>query len=42
MSSMTRQERKNPSLLKKEASRRLRITNGSGRNPDELNKMLAE
>lgn len=42
MSSMTRKERKNPILLKKEPNRRLRIISGSGRKPDDLNKMLAE
>ncbi len=40
MSSMTKKERRNPRLLKKDANRRVRIIKGSGRKPDELNKLL--
>lgn len=40
LDSMTIKERRNPRLLKKDASRRLRIVRGSGRNIDELNKLL--
>ncbi|WP_027123880.1 signal recognition particle protein [Mycoplasmoides pirum] len=40
MSSMTLKERRNPKILQKESSRKARIINGSGRKPDELNKLL--
>lgn len=40
MSSMTLKERRNPKILKREANRRVRIIKGSGRKPDELNKLL--
>lgn len=40
LSSMTLEERRNPSLLKRNANRRARIIKGSGRKPDELNKLL--
>lgn len=40
MSSMTLKERRNPKLLKRDANRRIRIIKGSGRKPDELNKLL--
>lgn len=42
MSSMTLKERRYPKLLQKEASRKARIIKGSGRKPDELNKLLKE
>lgn len=42
MTSMTLKERRNPQLFKKQATRRLRVTQGAGRKPDDLNKMLAE
>ncbi|MEG2802275.1 MAG: signal recognition particle protein [Malacoplasma sp.] len=42
LSSMTLKERRNPHLLKKNPNRRTRIIKGSGRKPDELNKMLNE
>jgi signal recognition particle subunit SRP54 len=42
MTSMTLKERRNPILFKKEPNRKLRVTKGSGRKPDELNKMLSE
>ncbi len=40
MNSMTLKERRNPKLLKKDASRRVRIVKGSGRSMDELNKLI--
>ncbi len=40
MSSMTLKERRNPKILKRDANRRVRIIKGSGRKPDELNKLL--
>lgn len=42
LSSMTIKERRNPSLIKKNPSRRSRIIYGSGRKADELNKLLNE
>jgi signal recognition particle subunit SRP54 len=39
---MTLKERRNPTLLKRDVNRRIRITKGAGRRPDELNKMLSE
>lgn len=42
MSSMTRKERRDPRLFKKEPSRRVRVLKGSGRSPDELNKLLKQ
>lgn len=42
MSSMTLKERRNPILLKKEQNRKARVVKGSGRKPDDLNKMLNE
>ncbi len=42
LSSMTLEERRNPSLLKRNANRRARIIRGSGRKPDELNKLLSQ
>lgn len=42
LSSMTLKERRNPALLKKNPNRKLRIIKGSGRKPDELNKLLSE
>ncbi|GAA5414664.1 signal recognition particle protein [Ureaplasma ceti] len=40
LSSMTLKERRNPKLFKKQPSRKLRVVKGSGRNMDELNKLL--
>lgn len=40
MNSMTLKERRNPKLLKRDASRRARIIKGSGRKADELNKLI--
>lgn len=42
MSSMTLKERRNPKLLQRESSRKARVIKGSGRKPDELNKLLKE
>jgi signal recognition particle subunit SRP54 len=42
MSSMTLKERRNPHLFKKEPNRKIRVVKGSGRKPDELNKLLSE
>lgn len=41
MSSMTKNERKNPKLLK-HASRKTRILNGSGRSAQEYNKLISD
>lgn len=42
MTSMTKKERRNPNLFKKQPTRKIRVVKGSGRKPDELNKMLSE
>ena len=42
LSSMTLKERRNPKLFKKFPSRKLRVVKGSGRNMDELNKLLKQ
>lgn len=42
LSSMTVKERRNPSLIKKNPSRKIRITKGSGKKMDDLNKLLSE
>lgn len=42
MSSMTLKERRNPKVLKRDANRRVRIIKGSGRKPEELNKLLKQ
>ena len=42
MSSMTKKERRNPALFKKQPNRKIRVIKGSGRKPDELNKMLSQ
>jgi signal recognition particle subunit SRP54 len=42
LSSMTLKERRNPILFKKFPNRKNRVIKGSGRRPDELNKMLSE
>ncbi|MDE5553096.1 MAG: signal recognition particle protein [Malacoplasma sp.] len=42
ISSMTLKERRNPSLLKKNPNRKIRVIKGSGRKADELNKLLSE
>ncbi len=40
MNSMTASERKNPFLFKKQPSRKERVIKGSGRKPDEFNKLF--
>lgn len=40
MNSMTAKERKNPNLFKKYPSRRERVIKGSGRKPEEFNKLI--
>ena len=40
MNSMTIKERKNPILFKKQPSRKERVIKGSGRKPDEFNKLI--
>lgn len=40
ISSMTIKERKYPKLFKKQPNRKIRVIKGSGRKPDELNKLL--
>ncbi|RCT49671.1 signal recognition particle protein [Ureaplasma parvum] len=42
LSSMTLKERRDPRVFKKEPSRRMRVLKGSGRSPDELNKLLKQ
>lgn len=42
LSSMTLKERRNPILLKKEPSRKTRIIKGSGRKPEEFNRLYSE
>jgi signal recognition particle subunit SRP54 len=42
MTSMTLKERRNPALFKKQPERKIRVVKGSGRKPDDLNKMLSE
>lgn len=39
---MTLKERRNPKLLQRESGRKARVIKGSGRKPDELNKLLKE
>jgi signal recognition particle subunit SRP54 len=42
LSSMTKKERRNPILFKKEPNRKLRVIKGSGRKPEEFNRLLKE
>lgn len=42
MNSMTLKERRNPKIIKRDPNRRVRIIKGSGRKPDELNKLLKQ
>ncbi len=42
LSSMTLKERRNPALFKKQPNRRARVIKGSGRKPEELNKLLKQ
>jgi signal recognition particle subunit SRP54 len=39
---MTKKERRSPILFKKEPSRKLRVIKGSGRKPEEFNRLLKE
>jgi signal recognition particle subunit SRP54 len=39
---MTIEERRNPSLIRRNPNRRIRIIKGSGRKPDDLNKLLSK
>ena len=41
LSSMTIEERRNPSIIKRNPNRRIRIIKGSGRKPDDINKLLS-
>jgi len=41
ISSMTKEERKNPDLINKSSSRRNRIARGSGRNTTEVNRLVS-
>ncbi len=42
LSSMTVKERRNPAIIKKNNNRKIRITKGSGKKMDDLNKLLNE
>ncbi|MGL5630623.1 MAG: signal recognition particle protein [Mycoplasmoidaceae bacterium] len=42
ISSMTLYERKNPNIVKRSPTRKNRIIKGSGRKPDEINKLISE
>ncbi|MCV3754218.1 signal recognition particle protein [Ureaplasma zalophigenitalium] len=42
LDSMTLKERRNPKLFKKEPTRRIRVLKGSGRSPDEFNKLYKQ
>ncbi|MCV3728679.1 signal recognition particle protein [Ureaplasma miroungigenitalium] len=42
LDSMTLKERRNPKLFKKEPTRRIRVLKGSGRTPDEFNKLYKQ
>lgn len=42
MNSMTLKERRNPKVIKRDLNRKVRIIKGSGRKPDELNKLLKQ
>lgn len=39
---MTLKERRNPTLVKNDVNRRIRITKGSGKKQDDINKMISE
>jgi signal recognition particle subunit SRP54 len=39
---MTKKERRNPSLFKKESSRKQRVIKGSGRTAEEFNRLIKE
>ncbi|MDR2829152.1 MAG: signal recognition particle protein, partial [Mycoplasmataceae bacterium] len=42
INSMTKKERRNPSLFKKESSRKQRVIRGSGRTAEEFNRLIKE
>lgn len=42
LTSMTLVERRNPNLIKRSPTRKARVIKGSGRKPDELNKLLSQ
>ncbi len=42
ISSMTLKERRNPRLFKKNPNRKVRVVKGSGKKPDDLNKLLRQ
>jgi signal recognition particle subunit SRP54 len=42
MNSMTLLERRNPALFKKEPNRKMRVIKGSGKKPEDFNKLLNE
>jgi signal recognition particle subunit SRP54 len=39
---MTLKERRNPSLFKKEPTRKIRVIKGSGRTSEEFNRLIKE
>jgi signal recognition particle subunit SRP54 len=39
---MTKKERRNPALFKKESSRKTRVIKGSGRSAEEFNRLIKE
>jgi len=39
---MTKKERRNPKLFKKQPNRKIRVVKGSGVKMDELNKLLKQ
>jgi signal recognition particle subunit SRP54 len=39
---MTKKERRNPILFKKEPNRKTRVIKGSGRKPEEFNRLIKE
>ncbi|MDR3249927.1 MAG: signal recognition particle protein [Mycoplasmataceae bacterium] len=42
INSMTKKERRNPALFKKESSRKTRVIKGSGRSAEEFNRLIKE
>jgi signal recognition particle subunit SRP54 len=42
MNSMTKKERRDPKIFEKEPTRKTRVIKGSGRKPDEFNKMMSD
>jgi signal recognition particle subunit SRP54 len=39
---MTLKERRNPKIFKKNPNRKVRVVKGSGKKPDDLNKLLKQ